>query len=86
MTKPLGWISQVQGKGEPLPSRYVSAGRCIGGFVAGASSLMAPVLSWIKAFGVFIGADHCEIFSEGPNRAAYEGFASCCVCSSRSGF
>ncbi|CAE7944443.1 Slc8a2 [Symbiodinium sp. KB8] len=46
-------------------TKYVSAGRCIGGFVAGASSLMAPVLSWIKAFGVFVGADHCEIFSQG---------------------
>ena len=48
-----------------LGCRYVSAGRCIGGFVVGASSLIAPVLSWIKVFGVFVGADHCQIFLQG---------------------
>ncbi|CAE7271180.1 metC [Symbiodinium pilosum] len=46
-------------------TKYVSAGRCIGGFVVGASSLIAPVLSWITVFGVFVGADHCQIFLQG---------------------
>lgn len=43
-------------------TKYVSAGRCIGGAVLGVNSLMAPILSWIKAFGMFVAADHCELF------------------------
>lgn len=43
-------------------TKYISAGRCIGGAVLGVNSLMAPILSWIKAFGMFVAADHCELF------------------------
>lgn len=43
-------------------TKYVSAGRCIGGAVLGVNSLMAPILSWIKAYGMFVAADHCELF------------------------
>eukprot|EP00913_Durusdinium_trenchii_P014462 g13566.t1 len=46
-------------------TKYVSAGMCIGGAVLGPNGLMAPILSWIKAFGIFVGQDHCQLFAEG---------------------
>lgn len=46
-------------------TKYVSAGKCIGGAVIGRSDCLARVLTWVKVFGIFIGADHCAIFLQG---------------------
>ena len=66
-------------------TKYVSAGRCIGGHVLGPNVLVAPILSWIKAFGVFVASDHCEIFLEGLQslRARMEATSRCALAAAR---
>lgn len=44
-------------------SKYLSDGKCIGGFVAGPNKLLNLVLNVAKLNGQFVGADHCDLFS-----------------------
>jgi len=46
-------------------TKYVSAGRCIGGAVIGKDSVVAKILTWIKVFGHYVAADHCRLFLDG---------------------
>ena len=44
-------------------TKYRSAGRVIGGFVCGQQKFIEVVKKYITLNGMFIGADHCEIFT-----------------------
>eukprot|EP00756_Hemistasia_phaeocysticola_P063281 Hpha_TRINITY_DN6758_c1_g1::TRINITY_DN6758_c1_g1_i1::g.110982::m.110982 len=44
-------------------TKYMSGGRCIGGSAVGNDHLMARVLTFVMRFGLFVGADHCRLFT-----------------------
>ena len=48
-------------------TKYISAGKCIGGFIMGNNDFMYDVREWIRIFGQYVGKDHCQIFIDGIN-------------------
>lgn len=46
-------------------TKYVSGGCCIGGAAIGPDGIVARLLTYVKVFGVYVGADHCELFLDG---------------------
>jgi len=46
-------------------TKYISAGTCIGGMVAGRPDLMSKIFDYSKHYGLFVGSDHCRLFLNG---------------------
>jgi cystathionine beta-lyase/cystathionine gamma-synthase len=44
-------------------SKYRSAGKCIGGMVVGRKAIVDVLKKFIRLNGLFVGADHCELFT-----------------------
>jgi cystathionine beta-lyase/cystathionine gamma-synthase len=48
-------------------TKYISANNCIGGMMIGKKDLMYKINKHISIHGLFVGADHCQIFIDGLN-------------------
>ena len=51
-------------------TKYISAGRCIGGIVIIKHSSITKkveedIYEWIRVFGQFVGKDHCQLYLDG---------------------
>lgn len=46
-------------------TKYLSGGKCIGGFICGENKIMKDLSKLISSMGIFVGADHCELFLQG---------------------
>jgi hypothetical protein len=44
-------------------SKYRSAGKCIGGMIVGRKAIVDVLKKFIRLNGLFVGADHCELFT-----------------------
>ena len=56
-------------------TKYISAGKCIGGFVIAPNDFHYQLVDFSKQAGIFVGNDHCKIFIDGigtlENRMIY---------------
>lgn len=46
-------------------TKYISGSHCIGGMVIGTHPIMENLSYYVDTYGLYVGADHCQIFIDG---------------------